>query len=251
VKGIHKFSAGVAQAFAQVVLPRNEPYGEELATVLMNRILGLQAPTSINRSLTEEEFLISVINQHSSEINNSFESLLDTEVYVRRFPYKNARVTKVRYLRHAIETHFSNVYILKQRLKTFLKVLEDLYAKDSHRKKVRKITQPLFQSNSKAFEGIVAVRSSHVHKESYRDKELSRLETMELLLLGGKSDQPWMQYLENYFESQYKRIREKKAKEIRAINKTIEDILDDYFEEIYPILFDQEGHIILPTSSKP
>jgi hypothetical protein len=247
MESIIKFSITITNAFASIILPILDTHADEMTNALANRMLDLEGPTIINRQLTRQETFVAKINHQSFVIQSTFESLLDADLYLRRFPYQDTRITKVRHLRYVIENYLNNVYILKQRLKTFVQTIEDSYAKGTQRKVVRRITQSLFKYNSTAFENLVTVRSSHVHKEPYSDKELGRLESIKTLISRVKMEDLLTQRWSEYFDLQYKEIRKEKVQELRSINQTMEQILDTNFDQIYPIVFDETGAIIYPA----
>jgi hypothetical protein len=54
-----------------------------------------------------------------NEISHSYDTLLDIEVYVARFPYANTRITRSGHLRFIIEAYLHESYTLGERLKTY------------------------------------------------------------------------------------------------------------------------------------
>lgn len=223
MKGREKYFAALGKAFRDILRPVIEAHQDQLAEVLRSNILDQDGPRSIDYEPTPEILLYRSAIWGVFEIYESFESLLDAELYVRRFPYRKTRVTKVRYLRYVVENHLNEAYILKQRLKAYLNTVEGLYAKGARRKEVRKITQPLFQSISQALKHIIAVRGSHVHSLRYDHKELQRLTHMELLSQSDP-DASWSQLLAHWFDFEYKRIRKRRTEQIRALNENINSI---------------------------
>ena len=113
--------------------------------------------------------------------------------------------------------------------------MEGIYAKGLRRTSVRKITQSLFAFNNKSFKEFVDERGAHVHKVRYDDKKLSRIEAMERLSISNP-DAAWSSYLYDYFETTYKHIRREKVKELLARNRVVRNILDEYFERLYPVV---------------
>lgn len=177
------------------------------------------------------------------EIETAIQNLLDTEIYIRRFPYKATRITRIRHLRFVFVNYLNEVYLLKQRLKAFLQLIEELYANGNRKKEVRKVTQLLFRYISEVFEQIVSVRSSHVHKEEYTDRQLERLEVLELISRNYSPTENQFNWAA-YFRWQYREIRKQKEKQVCEINKSIEDILNTYFSKLYPIVFSEEDDVI-------
>jgi hypothetical protein len=65
----------------------------------------------------------------SVEIIAAVEMLQDLPLYIRRFPFGKAHISKLRYLRHHVEFYFHQVYVLEQRLTTYLRFVEKSYNK--------------------------------------------------------------------------------------------------------------------------
>ncbi|MCD6344893.1 MAG: hypothetical protein J7M17_04725 [Anaerolineae bacterium] len=245
MRDLEKYSTALTKAFKDILVPVIEAHEDQMVEVLKRDIFDQDGPRSIDYEPTTEILLYRSVQWGMFEIYASFESLLDAELYIRRFPYGNTRITKVRHLRYVVENHLNEVYILKERLKAYLNTVQELYAKGSRKKEVRKITQSLFQFNSEAFGDIVAVRGSHVHSLRYDDEELRRLGNMERLS-HLDSDASWSQHLAHSFDFEYKRIRTRRAEQIKAINEAVERVLDIFFSRLYPVLFDEDENLIHP-----
>jgi hypothetical protein len=245
MKGNEEFSAGLGRAFGEILAPAIKSHEEEMATRMMNHLLDLHEPVANVVEDTKEIRILGQIVNGTSEIQSAFESLLDVEVYVRRFPYRNTRISKSRHLRYAIGNYLNQVYVLKQRLKRFLQDVEELYAQGRRRKEVKRITQALFAYLSTVFEGMVAIRGSHVHRESYSDKELSQLEGLDFTIKVSEG-MSWQDLLAHLLDLRYKEIRRQRVEEIRNANKVIEAVIDEYFSRLYPVVFDDDGNLIIP-----
>lgn len=246
---MNRYYSSLTDAFKKFILPILESRKEEAAVVYINRLLALDGPNILDKASTLEGQFLGRVSVGAFEIYGSYESVLDAEVYIRRFPFGRTRISKSRYMTHVIEDYLNNVYILKLRIKEYLKLLEELYAKGARRKEVRKITQPLFRYNSQFFEHIVDIRGNHVHSERYSDEELKRLQMMESAI-AAKLNSSWSPYLETYFEAQYQRIRKKKMQEIQSLNAAIKKVVDALFSNIHPIVFDERGNLIFPSDMK-
>jgi hypothetical protein len=244
--GLEKFYEGLTKAFVEVYLPSIESSRDEVKRSFFNLLLNRNAYQPANSNISRIVEHVRDIHWGVFEILGSYESLLDAELYIRRFPFNKTRITKTRYLRYVIENHLSEVYILKERLKKYLKTIEEVYAKGTRRKQIKQVTQPLFAFNANAFGELIDARSKHVHKSRYDDIELRSIEAMERLYMANPSEE-WSPYLQSYFELDYKRIRNQRAAEIAAQNQKIRNILDEYFNRLYPAIFDEQGKLLLPN----
>ena len=241
--GFREFSLRLTRVCQNIILPIAETDRSGVRTSISNLLFDKDEPVEfVERNEKEDRAPIELFHR-MFEIETSIQNLFDAEIYIRRFPFIKTRVTKVRYLRYVFVNYLSEVYLLKQRLKSFLKLVEDLYANGSQRKEVKKVTQPLFRLVATAFENIIAARSMHVHKETYSDKLLEKLGILELISKGDEEKEYQLNWL-GYVEWQYRDVRKQKAKQIREINQEIEKILDFFFSELYPIVFDDEQNVV-------
>jgi hypothetical protein len=245
MKGNEKFGEGVAKAFEKIIVSAVEPHMGEMADRFLNHLLGDDVSETSLLPRTKEYSVLWIIVKGTSEIQEAYESLLDVEVYIRRFPYKGTRVTKPRYLRSVIENYLNRVYVLKQRLKKFLQEIETLYAQGNRRKEVKKITQPLFTYLKNSLDNVVAIRGSSVHGENFNSKDLSQLDGLDFSVrtISGLSAQEAFQ---EFYDFQYGKIRLKWVKDIKDLNRMLNGLLDEYYSKLYQVIFDSNGELITP-----
>jgi hypothetical protein len=243
MNGYKEFSIGLTRVVQNIILPIPETDRIGMRTSLSNLLYDKDEPVKFMEEYNSEDRAPIELFHVMFEIETSVQNLLDTEIYIRRFPFTKTRVTKVRYLRYVFVNYLSEVYLLKQRLKSFLKLVDDLYANGNKRKEVRKVTQPLFQLVAMAFENIVTARSLHVHKEIYSDKQLDKLGILESISKHDKENENQFSWL-GYFGWQYREIRSQKTKQIKEMNQEIERVLDHFFSKLHPIVFDDEMNVV-------
>lgn len=239
----HKFKANLTKTCQNIILPIFEEDREGMQTALGNQLFDRNDPVNFESENKPEDRAPILLFYSVFEIDISIQNLLDAEIYIRRFPYSNTRVTKIRHLRYIIINHLNEVYVLKQRLKAFLQLIEELYANGPRRKAVRKVTQPLFQYISMAFNDIVTVRSSHVHKEQFTDNQLRKLEILDLVTKDDNQPETQLNW-SGFFGWRYREIRKQKEKQVQTINESIEKVLDIFFSKLYPVVFDENGNVI-------
>jgi hypothetical protein len=210
--------------------------------VMNNHILGLPGPKSLSRNLTRDQEYFRAIRKIYQEVEYSFDSIRDLEVYLQEFPFTGADVTRSRYLRRTIETYFSEVYILNQRLLSFLPVLRKKFKYHPEAAKLKKAIQSLELIVKDVFRPTVDVRGSHVHEVRYIDDDLDRLDTLELLLFGGDDLQ-----ITALYEAHYQKLCTSWGKVIRDSSRTYGQLLDHYFDALAPYLLNN-GDLAYPPA---
>ena len=245
MQGNAKFDECVTRAFNKLVVPTIETHMDEMADRLINHILGLDVTKTNLLPRTKEYNILWLIISGTSEIQEVYESLLDVEIYIRRFPYKGTRVTKPRYLRYIIENYLNQVYVLKQRLKIFLKDIEKLYARGDRRKEVRSITQPLYTFLKNSLNDVVTVRGSSVHEKNFNNNDLKQLISLDFSVRA-IDDLSTKAEFTDFYNTQYGRIRLKWIKNIKDLNKKLDNLLNDYYRNLNKVVFDNNDELIIP-----
>ncbi|MFC2076287.1 hypothetical protein ACFLT7_04310, partial [candidate division KSB1 bacterium] len=97
---------------------------DELTDIYKNILYDLNGPRYINRKQTKEDHLFSKIFFGFIEIRESYEALLDFEVYFARYPYRNTRISLVRHIRFCVESYLNEIYILKERMVSYLNIIQ-------------------------------------------------------------------------------------------------------------------------------
>lgn len=243
MKGLDRFYAGLTKAFAEILLP--ETTTEQLSQGLLEFHFGSSDFKPRTSKVSYEAWFVKDVHMGVFEIISSYESLIDAEVYIRRFPYQKTRISKARHLNYVFANHFQELYILKERLKKYLQYTEETYAHGKARKKVKQITQPLFKRNKDFFDQMQSERSKHVHSSRYEDFSITQIESLERLS-SNNPDADLSAMIQNIFELRYKIIRKAKSTEIKNRNQLITDFLDEYFETLYPIYFSGSQDLIIP-----
>lgn len=241
--GFDRFSSNLTVICRNIILSSAEKDHVEMRKALNNLLFDKDDPVEFLDQNSPRDRAPVVLFYSLFEINTAVQNLSDTEIYIRRFPYKDTPITRIRYLRYIFVNYLNEIYLLKQRLKAFLQLVEELYANGIRRKDVRKVTQPLFRYISQVFESIVDARSSHIHKEHYTDRQLEKLEILELTTGDFDLEKNRLSW-PDYFHWQYREIRKQKEKQVREINKSVKVILNTVFSELYPIVFDENDDVI-------
>ena len=179
---------------------------KELEKVYANHLFKLPGAHRLNPHLSRDENLFSKLFHGFSEIFASNEALKD----LASLPITGTKLPPVQYIRMNIECYLTEVYILQQRLLSYVSVIEKVTRSGTAPevyKHVRRIAPHLKKSVYKAFERICGVRGSHIHETRYDDQDLSRVSSLELLVNSGH-----MKELQLFYRRECKELRKKWAK---------------------------------------
>jgi hypothetical protein len=146
-----------------------------------------------------------------------------------------------------MENYLNEIYILRERLKSYFTIIGRLYKKDPSHKNILKKTRPLFTVVHESFKGIIETRGSHVHRTRFYDEDLDRLSSQEFLSDHGNDE---LIFIKNLFKFEYRTVRRKLKKTIKNNNKQIRILLDACFDVLYEIVTDQRGNIKYPKTIK-
>jgi hypothetical protein len=178
-----------------------------------------------------------------TEISETFEMIKDIEVYTRRFPYRDTRVSKKRYLVHCQISLIHEVYILRERLAAFLKRVSRLYSKDRRAGHIVQTTEELRQRLLNAYESATRLRSDHVHKSRYCSRRDTLLGMLSAL---GKYDATGEKWRKMHDE-EFRKLRADQLSGIKTLLHALGVYLDSFFSRLEPIVFDSEGVVRFPS----
>ncbi len=176
------------------------------------------------------------------EIFESFEKLEDIIIYIRKFPYSGTKITKSKYINYHIVNYFSEIYLLKNRLISYIQTIRKIYLKSDRSQFVERRLSQLSEDISFLFEKISELRGEHVHKERFSDIDLAKLNSIELIL-HGESDKK----LKDHYNLEYRRIRKEWLRIINLFNIKYNFILNFYFKSIQEVIGDENYNLIYPS----
>jgi hypothetical protein len=241
--GLEKFSSSVAKT-TQPMLEKTlsdtnrektlEVIGNILSDTPGDRYIGL-IPTA------QENFWRKILSGYA-EIDSAFEVLRDIPLYLSRFPLKHLQISKTRYIKYHIGNYLNEVYILRERLRSYQKTITRMYKADSRLSDMAMYVEKLEVLVS-GFDDVVTLRGKHVHQERYDDEDFERLGLYETL---GDIVNP---VLSEIYPLALREYRKKWLKTMSGNNNRIQEILDSYFEILYGIIFDKNGNWIEPVKS--
>lgn len=226
-----------------------DEHRDELGETIKNELFDLEGPRQLNRQFNAREQYFGLMFQYFTEISKSLETLEDINFYIGRFPYSGTKITRERYLQFNVESHFSEIYILRERLNRFTTFIERQFRRHPHLENVQTRCAVLRQAIVTALEGVSSVRGRHIHELRFGDDGIDRISTMGLLSRG--SDDELSTLIKQYYRSEYRRIRKVWRDRTRGDFKAIQKLLDLYFDELYPIAFDADtGEIRYPHGAR-
>ncbi|MBU1076995.1 MAG: hypothetical protein KKH98_06875, partial [Spirochaetes bacterium] len=184
------------------------------------------------------------------EIAYSLENLENIKIYISHFPkckkYEKNGITRTIYLKYHIENYFNEIYILRERLNKFLNIFKKYYKSNEKIKRHIKILQEFI---NKCFINLTNSRDSHVHEYRYKDKDIERLDSWDLLSRGikykkGRIKKEDIIYI-YYEDSSYKRIKSDWIKRMIDNQEQIMKIIDEYCKIVYDYIFNKNGKLII------
>jgi hypothetical protein len=240
----YKFQSYLLGEVRATILPIAEQHKEELGETIWNDLLDLKGKKVIDRKLSKKEIFLRELVHGYVEICDSYKSLKDIQIYIGRFPYRKAGISRVGYLHYHIANYMNEVYILGGRLKDYMKKIGKLYRRDIRHQKILKLTKPIFKLVYNTLSGITKTRGAHVHESRYKDEDLKRLNLLELLTQNDGVD--FIEQLPDYYNLEYKKIRRKWKKIIKQNNEELRKLFSIYFDVLLMILFNNDGTLIYP-----
>ena len=237
MKGSHRFRAAMTGAMSSYILPSFEMDREELEAALKNHLFNLEGPRVISRAPTPKDRFVGKVFRGFYEVQKSIDALEDIVLYAGRFPYKNTRVTPERHLQFCVEAYLSEVYILRERLVAYLKMVQRQYKGEVGLRAVRTQCQFFLKGLVSSLEGMVRVRGAHVHEYRYTDPDIDRLGTFALL--SRSDDSEFSRTMRTFFRTEYRTVRKKWRRTLLTNNKTIKLLLDPFFDSLHTLMFER------------
>lgn len=246
---LHRFQMALLGVGQGYIADSYERHREKLTEVTANIFLDRPGPTHLDLVLSRDEIFFQKLWIGVVEIVDSYERLLDIEVYLRRFPFRQTRVDRLRFLRFNIEAYLHEMYILYERLESQVRYLTRAYGKTTRKAEMGAALDSASKSVRMSLRGIIDTRGTHVHERRFSDRSLERLATVELFTgvdvsqaatgLEGRQ-------LKWYADRTYREVRKEWHERITANNRLTRSLLDDYFDVLHERLFDQEGKLKFP-----
>jgi hypothetical protein len=242
MKGFNKFQLAMIKAARIHLYPLFEEGLDTLGEALWNHIFSLSGPTVVNRKLTDRDRFFGKIFRGFLEISKSLETLEDISFYVGRFPFQKTRITAENYLRFHVEAWFAEMYILRERLTSYLKVVERQYKRDPHFSTIQARCRSLGDLITKTLQDVIALRGQHIHENRFSDDDMDRLDTLELLTHDLDDVVKSLMHLHHRIE--HRKVRRAWKDRIVANNKAVRELIDVFFDVLFPVVFDEESQAL-------
>ncbi len=241
--GFDKFQHGILEIAKVYILPLVE--GDQKADfgqAFKNHLLDLDGPKEVKTKRTGRKTFALKLFYGFTEIASSLETLDDIAVFVGRFPFQRTRITKERYLQFHVECYIAEIYLLQQRLESYLTLLERQYKRDPRLPALSKLCAALRATIKKALESVIQTRGSHIHEARFKDNDIDRLRGIGLLARNGKDELAKAMHI--FYKIEHARIRKRWKDQIAGNNQAIRKLLDAYFDGLYVIMFDSKTNAL-------
>jgi hypothetical protein len=246
MKTFEEFQKSILDAVVPRLLEMDRMHHDDAKEALGNLIWDLPGPRATTHAISPDDAFLGAIFKGFTEISDSYQRLQDVSIYIRRFPFAGTDVTRSRYLHFVVEAYLQELYLLRERLIAYPKLIARGYRTGRRADGARRVASPLRDLVAKALAGPSQARGLHVHKGRYGDDDLNRLDTLELLASRASHDDGRHAFALLYRKA-YSGARKKWLAQVRSNNDELQVLLNLYFGVIYPLLFDKTGRAVLPS----
>jgi hypothetical protein len=236
------------EAATLIIKPLTEAKNKEAGEALWNHLFDLDGPRETSTRPTGRSIYFGKVFKAFLEITYSLETLEDIEFYVGRFPFQNTRISRDRYLQFHIETYFSELYLLQQRLNHYVVLVERQYRRDPRLPEIQDKGKNLPSLAAKALEGPLRLRHVHVHEARVCDSGIDRLKSIGLLTKS--KDSTLSKYMRIHYRLVHSDVKKKWKKSLVKSNEDVQKVLDVFFEHFFTIIFDESGALKYPSRLK-
>lgn len=213
----------------KLITEKLEPYKEELK----------QNPELRIEQNTYEFFLFDGFNEIINVINTLelIEKFIDTE------PPKIDGINYSNYLNYHIHNYFQEMYILKERLKTYATKINRRYKKITDKKLFDSIEEMIIETvdSLSNITGDKGVRNLHVHNKKFIDQELNILGSASFLVDTNNAE------FNKLLDSAYIHNKNKWKETISKNNETTKTLIDLYFEDLIKVITKDNIAVINPN----
>ena len=193
---------------------------------------------------TSEYTIIRMLVFGLSEIEYCLDTLSDSQIYMRRFPYSKTQITKANHLRRCIEMYLEEVYLLKLRLTNYVdkivacKDISSVLPTSSFDQLDR--AKSLATKSLKPIAGYGSIRGKHVHEERYSDPGIQRLSWLEGLANIADLDQKFRDLFLSVRDIEFIDVRRGWINRVQEETTAINKVIDLYFGLLVDSLFHED-----------
>ncbi|MGB7211956.1 MAG: hypothetical protein WBC97_04955 [Gemmatimonadales bacterium] len=221
--------------------PYFQAHRKEFDEVMRNHLFQKDGPKILNDSdpADRSATVLRAVFYGFMEIRASLDALKDIAVYIASFHYDGSRITRTRYLSYHIENYWGEVYLLRERLLSYATTIARLRKGRSGGRAAVAAAGRAKQAVEIDLKPVLDERGSHVHVRRYTSEDLKRLMTWEMLAAESPEARPVFESELNATTLNYQRL-------VEFGNQRISKLVNGYFEQIGPYIFDEDGIMNVP-----
>jgi len=193
------------------------------------------------RVLTIHEMAIQRLFFGFMEISMSVDNIRNISVYIRRFPYNKTGITRSAYLRYHVENYLNELYILGERMKTYVTIVQRMYKGNVAVSHVAESGKDIWNRVSSALKPFINIRNPHIHKQRISDHDLDMLTIFERLRTEGEQ-------FSHLYEETWRKVCRIKRIWIKETNASVMKLIDVYFGFLHKLVFDSNGYVCVPAA---
>jgi hypothetical protein len=252
MKEFEPYQSAVLDAMAGAIKPLMEDRSETDAAgkALWNHLFDLPGPKQAGIMRAPSSMYVGRVFEGFAEIFNSLETLDDISSLVGSPPERRPRISEERYLQFLVEAHLNEVYLLRERLRGYVKSIQRAFKRDPRSNEVFAKTEALTKAIDPALGPFLRLRHAHVHEGRFRDEGISRLGSIKLLLL---SDDPKIgTVMRAHYRVQQASVMKRWRKIMKGNSRAVRDLTGSVFEGLYPLVFNKDtGEVSYPAEFAP
>ena len=244
---IKKYDDYLTRYLRKSILKIGKEDSKKLQKSILSTLLGDEPPrgqTNVKHN-KNDYFMANVLFRPFLEINKSYQSMQNILVYISTHPYQKKKISIIDYFQYNIENYIQEIYIMKERLISYLRKLKHAYSKSKLFNEVKIGTNKLEAIIERSFEGAIKRRTYHVHEIRYSDRDIDRLSLFDTL--SSSEDKKLARFMNIGYTVAFKEIRSKWQKTIKNNSKEILHMIDLMFKKILEMIY-KKGEIIYPWS---
>ncbi len=235
-----RFQLAMANTANRILAPGIEKNHAEIADSIEADLLGEDRPLVSGLINSRDELFFCKAFYLLHEITLSVECIEDIEVYLQN--HQTSPVSQVRYLRYHVDGFLNELYILQERLLSYLDFIEKRYRRNRESKNISERVTSLHGIIKNTLGPLMKTRGAHVHQSRYSDKYLDRVSSLSLLVELLSADDVKMAYEKSLMVARIYWLDQ-----VKAGIKLVRALLEGYFKNLHELLFDNDEKLKYPS----
>jgi hypothetical protein len=221
---------------------------EELAERVLADLTGLDRPTGpLGPPPTPRGLFLRKVVARLSDIDAALRSIRMAAVFCRQFParrtYEAQGITESAYLTYHVEHYWQELYRLRESLLGLVKIVARQAARDARdqheRARVKQLGDGLANGVEAAFKHVSEFRGELVHQSRYRDDDIGRLDSLNLIMTQFDDDD--RQAFATLHDEIYRNKRAEAGRQIESMAHALEPQIEKIYETLDRILYGRSG----------